>query len=302
MSHVDSVCVLLRLTQYVPGFTVVQSLRQLMQLEAIPPGAMFTITPTGRQMLHFPINPLLAKVLISSFEFGCTREIIDIIALREAGNPILESHTSREVADRTRKAFVHRDGDHLTGMNVFRGFLEALAEARKQTAAAIESPAQITSGGMTEKTTRKAVLDWCNDRSLSFRVLHEAMQLRTQLIQLVKTTGNDPDVSAGEDSNRVLHCLTRGLYMNAARLQPDGRSYQPVLNRIGHEVSRFTFEWPYQETRVELSVNDQGGLKIHPSSVLAGKRIPTIIYDEIVSPYLMFEPCFSSLQDFLIRL
>ena len=34
-----------------------------MQLEAIPVGVSFTITSVGRQMLHFPINPLLAKVL-----------------------------------------------------------------------------------------------------------------------------------------------------------------------------------------------------------------------------------------------
>jgi pre-mRNA-splicing factor ATP-dependent RNA helicase DHX15/PRP43 len=182
-------------------------------------------------MLHFTINPLLAKVLIASFDLGCTREIIDIIALREAGNPILESHTSRELADQTRKTFVHRDGDHLTGRNVFRGFLEVLEQARKENAAAGSTP-------QPDKPVRKAVLDWCDKHSLSFRVLHEANQLRTQLEQLVRTTGQDPDVTAGEDSSRVLQCLTKGLYMNAARLQPDGKSYQPVLNRISHEVSR----------------------------------------------------------------
>jgi HrpA-like RNA helicase len=198
-----------------------------MQLEAIPPGSAFTITPVGRQMLHFPINPLLAKVLIASFDLGCTREIIDIIALREAGNPILESHDKRELADKTRRAFVHRDGDHLTGMNVFRGFLETLEQARRDNASA----------SAADKSVRKAVLDWCDKNSLSFRVLYEAKQLRTQLEQLVRTVGQDPDVSAGQNFSSVMQCLTKGLYMNAARLQPDGKSYQPVLNRISHEVS-----------------------------------------------------------------
>jgi HrpA-like RNA helicase len=199
-----------------------------MQLEAIPVGVSFTITPVGRQMLHFPINPLLAKVLIASFELGCTSEVVDIIALREAGNPILESYSTREQADKTRRAFVHRDGDHMTGMNVLRAFLEVLDQARK------ENP-QAAAG---DKSVRKAVTDWCNEHSLSFRVLNEARLLRTQLQQLVKSTGQDPEVSAGEDSSRVMQCLSKGLYMNAARLQPDGLSYQPVLNRISDKVSR----------------------------------------------------------------
>jgi hypothetical protein len=179
-------------------------------------------------MLHFPINPLLAKVLIASFELGCTSEVVDIIALREAGNPILESYSTREQADKMRRAFVHRDGDHMTGMNVLRAFLEVLEQARK------ENP-QAAAG---DKPVRKAVTDWCNEHSLSFRVLNEARLLRTQLQQLVKSTGQDPEVSAGEDSSRVMQCLSKGLYMNAARLQPDGLSYQPVLNRISDKVSR----------------------------------------------------------------
>lgn len=197
-----------------------------MQLEAITVGTSMTIAPTGRQMLHFPINPLLAKVLIASFELGCTREIIDIIALREAGNPILESYSTRDQADKTRQAFVHRDGDHMTGMNVLRAFLEVLDQARK------DNP-QAAAG---DKPVRKAVTEWCNVHSLSFRVLNEARLLRTQLQQLVKSTGRDYDVSAGEDSSRVMQCLTKGLYMNSARLQPDGKSYQPVLSRLSNEV------------------------------------------------------------------
>jgi HrpA-like RNA helicase len=201
----------------------------LMQLEAIQPGKNLPVSSIGRKMLHYPVNPLLSKVLISSFEFGCTKEMIEIIALREAGNPILESYTSREAADRTRKVFVHRDGDHLTGMNIFRGFLETLDRARRESAANPSNP--------SEKAVRKAVLDWCNLHSLSFRVLHEAKQLRDQLIQLVKNAGENPEITAGEDSSRVLHCLSRGLFMNAARLQPDGKSYQPIFNRIKDDVS-----------------------------------------------------------------
>ena len=123
---------------------------------------------------------------------------------------------------------MHRDGDHMTGMNVLRAFLEVLEQARK------ENP-QAAAG---DKPVRKAVTDWCNEHSLSFRVLNEARLLRTQLQQLVKSTGQDPEVSAGEDSSRVMQCLSKGLYMNAARLQPDGLSYQPVLNRISDKVSR----------------------------------------------------------------
>jgi len=204
-----------------------------MQLEAIPAGAAFTITPVGRQMLHFPVNPLLAKVLIASFDLGCTREIVDIIALREAGNPILESYSTREQADKTRRAFVHRDGDHMTGMNVLRAFHEVLDQARK------DNP-QAAAG---DKPVRKAVTDWCNEHSLSFRVLNEARLLRTQLQQLVKATGHDHEVSAGEDSSRVMQCLTKGLYMNAARLQPDGLSYQPVLNRISDKASVKSYDF-----------------------------------------------------------
>ena len=49
------------------------------------------ITPTGRQMLRYPLPPVLARLLVAGEEFGCTAEMAAIAALLQGENIALST-------------------------------------------------------------------------------------------------------------------------------------------------------------------------------------------------------------------
>ncbi|KAH9912698.1 P-loop containing nucleoside triphosphate hydrolase protein [Epithele typhae] len=98
--------------------------------------------------------------------------------------------------------------------------------------------------------------EWCRRACVNERCLVEAGNIAVQLREVCARLGVDCSGSAGDErEGRVLRALVRGLVQNTAFLQPDG-TYKQVM---GHSV-----------------------VKIHPSSVLADKKVPAIVYDELV--------------------
>ncbi|KAH9936070.1 P-loop containing nucleoside triphosphate hydrolase protein [Fomitopsis serialis] len=97
--------------------------------------------------------------------------------------------------------------------------------------------------------------EWCKRQFLNERCLAEAQDIRDQLREVCTRMQIDWKTSCGEDEQPVLKCLVRGLVQHAAYLQPDG-SYKQLM---GPSI-----------------------VKIHPSSSLCDKKVPVIIYDELV--------------------
>ncbi|ETO26170.1 DEAD/DEAH box helicase [Reticulomyxa filosa] len=64
-----------------PQDTLIQSMFQLWVLRALDNAG--NLTPTGRQMVEFPLDPPLSKMLIFSLETGCSAEILVIIIFVE---------------------------------------------------------------------------------------------------------------------------------------------------------------------------------------------------------------------------
>ncbi|KAJ3783549.1 P-loop containing nucleoside triphosphate hydrolase protein [Lentinula aff. detonsa] len=102
------------------------------------------------------------------------------------------------------------------------------------------------------KSNRK---EWCRRHFLNERALLEASDIRDQLRQTCQRLGIDHGVSCGDKDDPVIFSLGHGLVMNIAFLQPDGTYKQTIGQSI---------------------------VKIHPSSVLCDKKIPAIVYDELV--------------------
>ncbi|OCF33609.1 ATP-dependent RNA helicase prh1 [Kwoniella heveanensis BCC8398] len=202
------------------------------------------LTDLGRQMLRFPLDPPHARILISSFSLDCTNEIIDILSLINAGGTVfLDRPSDREEASTAKAKFVHRDGDHLTALNVFRSYI-ALRETKL-------SSSHKNSTGLGQG---QGVVGWCKDNFVNGKTLVQALKIRDQLRELCEKAGKDWRVSAGSESAGVLRALLSGLFMNTAVIQADGS---------------------YRQTAGSLTV------KIHPSSVLMSKRVPAILYDEL---------------------
>ncbi|KAI1793231.1 P-loop containing nucleoside triphosphate hydrolase protein [Ganoderma leucocontextum] len=197
------------------------------------------LTPLGRKMAAFPLEPPLARALLASSELGCTAEVLTIVSVLSTSSTLfVDSHDARDASSEARRKFRHLSGDHLTILNVVRAYEDV---ARSE-----------------GKAGRK---EWCRKMFLNERCLTEAMKIRTQLREVCERHQVDWKVSLGEREGNdggqgaILRAMVQGLVQNVAFLQPDG-SYKQFMG--------------------------QTIVKIHPSSSLVDKKVPAIIYDELV--------------------
>ncbi|PLW23964.1 hypothetical protein PCASD_11012 [Puccinia coronata f. sp. avenae] len=100
--------------------TVIRALELLNYLAAFDDEG--NLTPLGEIMAEFPLDPQLAKMLISSPEFKCSNEILSIAAMLSVPNPFIRPHNQRKEADDARAQFTHPEGDHLTLLNLFHAY------------------------------------------------------------------------------------------------------------------------------------------------------------------------------------
>jgi HrpA-like RNA helicase len=196
-------------TQSLPS--VSSALKTLWLLDAI--NTKKELTPLGREMAFFPLEPVYARTVVASKDLGCTLEIIDIISVLSATSKLfMDVSEQREAASDARRMFRHSSGDHLTILNAVRSYSEiAAAEG---------------------KPGRKA---WCKKHFLNERTLLEAVSIRDQLRQTCARMGIDWKVSCGDSEEPVVNSLAHGLAQNSAFLQPD-RSYKQTM---GQSVSVF---------------------------------------------------------------
>jgi HrpA-like RNA helicase len=182
-------------------------------------------------MLRYPLEPEHARILLASFALGCPSEIIDILSLTVSGPLWVDRADARESATAARTKFVHRDGDHLTAMNVLRAYL-ALREQGSG------------SGGKT------GIGAWCRDNCVNGKTLLQASKIRGQLRELVVREGRDPDVSCGSEVEPVLKSLLQGLFMNTAVIQADA-TYQQSSGKLVGRLDGFPY-WCTHRTRLMM--------------------------------------------------
>lgn len=74
--------------------------------------------PIGTTMAEFPVDPLMAKVLLSSGEtYNCSEEMMTLMALLSVQSIYSYTNENRSHADMKRRKFAVYEGDHLTLLN-----------------------------------------------------------------------------------------------------------------------------------------------------------------------------------------
>lgn len=68
------------------------------------------LSEKGKEMSCFPIEPSFAKVLISSKEYKCTKDLINIIACLSVDSLFYSSYEKREQVSEAIKKFLSYDG------------------------------------------------------------------------------------------------------------------------------------------------------------------------------------------------
>ncbi|KAL7670956.1 hypothetical protein ACOME3_005871 [Neoechinorhynchus agilis] len=99
-----------------PQDNMLNSMYQLWILGALDnTGAL---TKEGRQMVEFPLDPALSKMLIQSVEMGCSREVLTVVSMLSVPS-IFSRPSGKEVeSDAKREKFQVPESDHLTYLNV----------------------------------------------------------------------------------------------------------------------------------------------------------------------------------------
>ncbi|KFM23132.1 Putative pre-mRNA-splicing factor ATP-dependent RNA helicase DHX16 [Auxenochlorella protothecoides] len=107
-----------------PTETMLRALEQLYALGALNDKG--ELTTMGRKMAEFPVDPMLAKMIINSEKHGVSEEVATIAAMVSIGGSVFYRPKDKQVhADNAHKAFYRGNvGDHIALLNVYNSWAE----------------------------------------------------------------------------------------------------------------------------------------------------------------------------------
>lgn len=174
--------------------TLMRALEELHYLGALDDEG--GLTQIGSIMSDFPLEPQLAKMLISSPQFNCSNEILTITSMLSVPQPFVRPKDQTKPADEAKEQFAHVDGDHLTLMNVFHAYKESGDDPQ-----------------------------WCYNNFINARSMKAADNVRNQLARICNryninlVTG---DLSSSDYFTNIRKAIVTGYFMQVAHLEKSG--------------------------------------------------------------------------------
>ncbi|EXJ78050.1 adenosinetriphosphatase [Capronia epimyces CBS 606.96] len=170
-----------------PQDTITTSLFDLWALGALD--HVGDLTAIGRTMTAFPMDPSLAKMLItSSMEYGCSEEMLTIVSMLSVPSVFYRPKERQDEADAAREKFFVHESDHLTLLHVY---------------------IQWKSNGFSDA--------WCIRHFLHPKSLRRAKEIREQLHDIMVGQQKMELVSCATDWDVIRKCICSGYYHQAAR-------------------------------------------------------------------------------------
>ncbi|KAF8996183.1 pre-mRNA-splicing factor ATP-dependent RNA helicase PRP43 [Hymenopellis radicata] len=148
------------------------------------------LTEMGALMAEFPVDPQLAKMLIVSPEFKCSKEMLTITSMLSVPNIWIRPPLARFQADQAKAALTLPDGDHLTLLNVFNEYIQNKSDTR-----------------------------WAYNHFISGRALAQAENVRHQLQRIMERYGLDAASSLRDKAKlhrNVRQVITSSFFMQVA--------------------------------------------------------------------------------------
>ena len=104
--------------------SVKHALELLGSLSAL--GTNGQLTRLGRQMVEFPLEPSLSKMLINSVELGCSDEVLTIVAMLGEPNVFERPKKQCKIANMQKEKLNDPTGDHLTLLNTYNSWRDTM--------------------------------------------------------------------------------------------------------------------------------------------------------------------------------
>ncbi|XP_049787897.1 pre-mRNA-splicing factor ATP-dependent RNA helicase DHX16 [Schistocerca nitens] len=182
-----------------PHETLVLALEQLYALGALNHHG--ELTKLGRRMAEFPVDPMMAKMILASEKYKCSEEILTIAAMLSVNSAIFYRPKDKIIhADTARKNFFVPGGDHLTLLNIYSQWAD------------------------TEFSTQ-----WCYENFIQHRSLRRARDVREQLAGLMQRVEIEL-VSNPQETVNIRKAITAGYFYHIARLSKGGQ-YKTVKHQ-----------------------------------------------------------------------
>ncbi|KAJ4836427.1 hypothetical protein Tsubulata_043006 [Turnera subulata] len=199
------------------------------------------LTDLGWKMVEFPLDPPLAKMLLMGEQLNCIDEVLTIVSMLSVPSVFFRPKDRAEESDAAREKFFVPESDHLTLLNVYLQWKEHQYRG-----------------------------DWCNDHFLHVKGLRKAREVRSQLLDILKTL-KIPLTCCGPDWDVVRKAICSAYFQNAARLKGVGE---------------------YVNCRTGMPCH------LHPSSALYGLGYTPdyVVYHELIMTTKEYMQCATSVE------
>jgi len=222
-----------------PQENILNSMYQLWVLGALD--NVGRLTTLGRKMVEFPLDPPLAKMLLMGAELSCVDEVLTIVSMLSVPSVFFRPKDRAEESDAAREKFFVPESDHLTLLNVYQQWKSNQYRG-----------------------------DWCGDHFLHVKGLRKAREVRSQLLDILKSQ-KIPLSSSGTDWDVIRKAICSSYFHNAARLKGVGE---------------------YMNCRTGMPCH------LHPSSALYGLGYTPdyIVYHELVLTSKEYMQCVTAVE------
>lgn len=173
-----------------PQDNILNSMYQLWILGALD--NVGNLTPLGRHMVEFPLDPPLSKMVIVSCDMGCSEEILTIVSMLSVPSIFYRPKGREEDSDAAREKFQVPESDHLTYLNVY-----------------------------LQWKTNHYSSSWCNEHFIHIKSMRKVREVRQQLKDIM-IQQKMKVVSCGTEWDVVRKCICSAFFLQAARLKGIG--------------------------------------------------------------------------------
>ncbi|XP_045516306.1 pre-mRNA-splicing factor ATP-dependent RNA helicase PRP16 isoform X1 [Pieris brassicae] len=173
-----------------PQDTILNSMYQLWILGALD--GTGALTPLGRQMAEFPLDPPQCHMLIVSAQMGCSAEVLIIVSMLSVPTVFYRPQGREEESDSVKEKFQVPESDHLTLLHLYN---------------------QWKSNNYSSS--------WCTEHFVHAKAMRKVREVRQQLKDILQQQ-RLPLLSCGTDWDTVRKCICSAYFQQAARLKGIG--------------------------------------------------------------------------------
>ncbi|XP_057947960.1 probable pre-mRNA-splicing factor ATP-dependent RNA helicase DEAH9 isoform X1 [Malania oleifera] len=184
---------------------LVRALEVLYSLGVLDDDAKLT-SPAGFQVAEIPLDPMVSKMILSSSQLECSEEIITIAAILSVQSIWVSVRGAQKELDEVKLRFAAAEGDHVTYLNIYKGFLQ--------------------SGKSSQ---------WCHKNFVNYHAMKKVIEVREQLRRIAQRVGIVLKSCEG-DMQAVRKAIIAGFFTNACHLEAFSQNGMYKTIRSSQEV------------------------------------------------------------------